>query len=105
MWYTLGMGKGHSQTLHRNYLLPISNHLEHVGAESIDKLTPVPPADSGLLADGLTESQLESLPVLQTKQLKLVNMELTRPAASDITGDYSQAGQEQPAPLRQSALQ
>ena len=56
-------GEGHSWTLHRNYLLPISNNLEQVGdedsvagVEPIDKPTVVPPADSGLLTDGLTES-------------------------------------------------
>ena len=56
-------GEGCSQTLHRNYLLSISNNLEQAedensvdGVESINKPTPVPPADNGLLADGLTES-------------------------------------------------
>ena len=56
-------GQGHSQTLLSNYLLPISNSLEQVedensvgGVEPIDKPTPVPPADAGLLADGPTES-------------------------------------------------
>ena len=46
-----------------NYLLPISNNLEQVGdgdsvagVEPIDKPTAVPPADSRLLTDGLTES-------------------------------------------------
>ena len=45
-------GEGHSQALHRNYLLPISNNLEQAGDE--------PPADSVLPVDGLTESQPES---------------------------------------------
>ena len=55
-------GEGCSWTLHRNYLLPISNNVEQAGDEPINKLTVVPPADSGLLADGPTESQPESLP-------------------------------------------
>ena len=48
-------GRGCSQTLHRNHLLPISNNLEQVGdensvagVESIEKPIPVPPADSEL---------------------------------------------------------
>ena len=56
-------GEGQSWTLHRNYLLPISNNLEQVedensvaGVEPLDKPTPVPPADNGLLANELTES-------------------------------------------------
>ena len=56
-------GERHSQTLHRNYLLPIGYNLVQVGddnlvvaVEAIDKPTPVPPADSRLLADGWTES-------------------------------------------------
>ena len=56
-------GEGCSWTLHRNYLLPISNNLEHVGDENsvvgiepIDKPIPMPHAESELPANGLTES-------------------------------------------------
>ena len=56
-------GEGCSQTLYRNYLLPISNNLEQVGdknsvtgVDPIDKPAPVLPADSGLPVNGLTES-------------------------------------------------
>ena len=49
-------GEGCRCTLHRNYLLPISNNLEQAGDEPIDQLTPVPPTDSGLPADRLTVS-------------------------------------------------
>ena len=49
-------GEGYSWTLHKNYLLPIGENLEKVGVESIEKPTPVPPADSGLPADRPTES-------------------------------------------------
>ena len=62
-------GEGHSQTLHRNYLLLISNNLGQAddensvgGVEPIDKPTPMPPADNELLADSLTKSQPESPP-------------------------------------------
>ena len=56
-------GKGAAQTLHINYLLPISNNLEQVECENpveevgpIDEPTAVPKADDALLADQLTES-------------------------------------------------
>ena len=61
-------GEGCRQTLHRNYLLPISNNLEQTGDEPINKLTPVPPADGGLSVDVLTGSWPESLPGSLTKQ-------------------------------------
>ena len=57
----------------------------------IDKPNPVPPADSGLLADGPTESQPESLASSLPKQHKLVNLEPTRLAASDTVSDEPQA--------------
>ena len=67
-------GEGCSRTLHRNYLLPISDNLEQVedensvvGVEPIDKPTPVPPADNGLLTDRPTKHWLESLPSLPPK--------------------------------------
>ena len=89
-------GEGCSQTLHRNYLLPISNNLEQVeeensvvGVEPIDKPTPMPPADNGFPADGLTESELESLPNLPPKQHEPVNPELTGLAAPDLVNDGS----------------
>ena len=49
MWYAPGMGKGHGQTLHRNYLLPISPNLEQskldkpvAGAGNDTSPTPAP---------------------------------------------------------------
>ena len=46
-------GEGHSQTLHRNYLLPISSNIEQdekdapmAGGENTNTSTPVPPVDS-----------------------------------------------------------
>ena len=103
-------GEGNSQTLHRNYLLSISNNLEQVGNENLvaeveptDKPTSVPPADNGLPADRLTESWPERLLSSPPNQHELVNQELTGLATSGMTSDYSQAGQDQPASLRQSA--
>ena len=103
-------GEGHSHTLHRNYWLPIGTNLEQVGDKNsvaevkpIDKPTPMPPADSGLPVDRPTESQPESLPNLLPKQHELVSPELTRLATSDMARDRSQAGKDQPAPLRQSS--
>ena len=103
-------GEGYSQTLHRNYLLPISNNLEQVGDENsvagvepIDKPTPVPPVDSGLPANRLTKRWPENLPNLPPQQHKPFDLEPTVSAASGMMSDGSQAGQNQPAPLRQSA--
>ena len=99
MWFTLGMGRC-SQTRHRNYLLPIDDSLEQVGVQPVDKHTPVLTADSGLLANGLIESQPGSLANSPPKQHVPGDPELTGSAASDMAYDGSQAGQDQPAPLR-----
>ena len=63
VWVCPVDGEGCSWTLHRNYLLLFSNNLEQAedensveGVEPINKPSPVPLADNGLLADGLTES-------------------------------------------------
>ena len=96
-------GEGHSWTLHRNYLLPISNNLDQAGDELIDQLAPVSPADSGLLADGLTESQPERPPGLPTKQSDLIDLKLTKLTTSGMMSNNSQAGQDQPAPLQWNA--
>ena len=73
------------------------------GGKPIDKTSPVLPADSGLLAEGLTESQPESLPSLLPKQHEPVDPELTGLDAPNTANDASQADQDQSAPLRQSA--
>ena len=70
------------------------------GVEPIDKATPVPPADSWLPANGLTNSQPESLPNSLPNQCISVNQVLTDSATSDTVSDGSQAGQDQTAPLR-----
>ena len=63
------VGEGHSQMLHRNYLLPIINNLEQTGDEPIKQLTPVPPADGGLLADRLTAESNRKSTRLSNKAL------------------------------------
>ena len=75
-------GGGHSWTLHRNYLFPISNTLEQVedensavGVEPIDMSTPVPPVDAGLLANEPIRSQPESLPNPPPKKHELIEPE------------------------------
>ena len=95
-------GEGCSWTLHRNYLLSLSNNLEQAGDELINQLTLVTPADSGLPANGPTESQSESQPGFLTKQSDLVNLKLTKSTTSDMMSNNSQAGQDQPASLQQS---
>ena len=103
-------GEGHSWTLHRNYLLPISNNLEQaedeisvVGVEPIDKPSPVSTAGNRLPAKGLTESQPGGPSNSPPKQHKLVNPELTRSITPDLVYGGSQAGLDQPSPLRQDA--
>ena len=96
-------GEGDSQTLCRNYLLPTSNNLGQAGDELIDQLDPVPLADSGLLANRPTESQLESQPGSPTKQSDPVDLKLTELTTSETMSGNSQAGQDQPARIQQSA--
>ena len=73
------------------------------GVKPIDKPAPVPPADSWLPANRLTESQLESLPSFLPKQHKLVDLEPTTLTTLGMASDESLAVQDKPAPLRQSA--
>ena len=67
-------GEGHSQTLHMNYLLPISHILkqeEHdhaVEGEGDFELTPVPHEKDASLLDQPMESQPEGTPQSPSKQ-------------------------------------
>ena len=77
-------GEGWSQTLHRNYLLPISPNLEQAwddipvaGVEHKRSSAPMPSVDSGP-----------------------ADSEPSGMATSDMTGNTSQGSQDQPAPLR-----
>ena len=65
---------GCSHTLHRNYLLAISNNLEQkegenpmVGDGPSDEPTPVPHENDALLVNYPTESQLEGMPYSPSK--------------------------------------
>ena len=77
-------GEGHSQTLHRNYLLPISSNIEQdekdepmARVENTTAPTPAPPLDSAPAGAGSSEMVTSS--------------------ASDST---TQGSPDQPAPLR-----
>ena len=103
-------GEGHSQTLHRNYPLPISNNLEQVGDENSvagvgpkDEPTPTPQMPSESLANSLAKCQPESLPDSLPNQHKLVDPEVTWEASWDLAIEGSKAGPDQPPPPRQSA--
>ena len=77
-------GEGHSQTLHRNYLLPISPNLEQgkmdmpvVGVGNDTSLTPVPPVDNAT-----------------------VKAEPSGTVTSSSAGSTPENSPDQPAPLR-----
>ena len=77
-------GEGHSQTLHRNYLLPIGSNLEQnekdalmAGVEHTSTSAPVPPVDS-----------------------EPAYAEPSGMTTSDTAGNTSQGGLDQTAPLR-----
>ena len=83
-------GEGHSHTLHRNYLLPISNNLEQDKCENSvegggpsDEPTPIPHENDALLVDCPTESQPEGIPNSPPKQHKQFEPGLTRSTSTD----------------------
>ena len=99
--------EGLSCTLHRNYLLPISNNLEQeAGDDSVegdgpsDKPTPVPHENDALPVNYLTESQLEGIPNSPSKQCKPFDPGLT---STDPTNGGLQADNDAPVPPRQSS--
>ena len=77
-------GEGHSQTLHKNYLLPISSNLEQnekdAPMERVEHTNTSAPVSS-----------VDSVPA---------DTEPTGMAMSDTTGNTSQGSLDQPAPLR-----
>ena len=77
-------GKGHSWTLHRKYLLPISPNLEQAGDD-----TPVAGVEQ--TKTSAPETPVDSEPA---------NVEPSGMATSDMTGNMSQGSQDQPVPLR-----
>ena len=79
-------GQGHSQTLHRNYMLPISPNLEQskmdkpvAGVENDTSLTPVPP-----VSDAPVGAKLSGM------------------VTSSSAGSTPENSPDQPAPLRHS---
>ena len=77
-------GEGCSQTLHRNYLLPISPNLEQAGDD-------MPVAGIEQMRTSAPMPSIDSEPT---------EPELSGMAALDMTGNTSQGSQDQPAPLR-----
>ena len=101
-------GGGHSHTLHRKYLLPISNNLEKeensVGGDgSNDELTPVSHKHDVLPVECLTESCLEGIPNSPSKQHELYDPGLTRLTSTDPTDGGLKAENDAPVPPRQSS--
>ena len=102
-------GEEGSQTLHRNYLLPISNNLEQAECENpvegvgpIDEPTPALQTDKALPANWLTESWLESIPNSAPKQHNQVDTELsgsTWLTSPDPINDGLKAEDTMPVPL------
>ena len=95
-----------SDTLHRNYLLPINNNLEQeesensVGADgSRAEITPVPHENDALPVNHLTKSKLEGIPNSPSKQHKPFDPGLTN---TDPTERGFQADKDAPVPPRQS---
>ena len=72
MWYVQD-GEGCSNTLHRNYLFPISNNLEQeacentVGGGGSNEPIPVPHVEDVLLVNWPTESQQQDMPMSLSK--------------------------------------
>ena len=80
-------GEGCSQTLHRNYLLPISPNLEQAGDD-----TP---------AAGVEQTRIPApVPSVDSEP---ADSELSGTAILDTIGNTSQGSEDQPAPLRCSA--
>ena len=98
--------EGCSQTLHRNYLFPISNNLEQAECENpvegvgpIDELTSVSQAGNVLPANQPNESQPESLPNTAPEQCELVEPELTGSTSPDTMNDGLKAEDTTPVSL------
>ena len=85
----------HSQALHWNYVLPISNNLEQVECENpveevkpSDEPTPVPQAYNMLPANWPTASWPESISNSAPDEHELANPELTGLTSPDPTNDW-----------------
>ena len=99
----------YSQTLHRNYLLPINNNLEQAECDNpveevgaINEPIQAPQVDNVLMVDRPTESQPKSISNSVPEQHKLVNLELTGLtglASSDPMNDMHKVEDTTPVPL------
>ena len=99
-------GEGHSHALHWNFLFPLSHSLEQEeGKNAVERAISNEPIlvsqeEDALLANHPTQSQLESIPCLPSKQCELVDPELTGLPSTDSMEEGLQANDDAPAPLR-----
>ena len=102
-------GEGHSHTLHRNYLLPISHNLEQEECDNAvegggnNEPTSVPHEEDVLPADCLTESLPEGRCHSPSKQCKRVDPEPTGLTSPDSMSEGLQANDDMPVPQRRSS--
>ena len=99
-------GKGHSHTLHQNFMLPINHNLEQdegkntVQEASGNEPTLVLHEEDALPANCPTKRQLESTPHSWSKQCKLIDRKLTESTTLDFMDEGLQISDDAPAPLR-----
>ena len=100
------MGEGHSCTLHKNFLLPISHNLEQeecdnaVEGDGGNEPTAVPHEEDALPVNCLTQSLPESVPYSLSKQYEPVDLEPTGLTSPDSMEEGLQANDDTPTPLR-----
>ena len=102
--------EGHSHTLHRKYLLPISSNLEQgeyecsVGRKGHSRTPTLMPHESDVLSvDCTTESWLESVPNSLSEQWKAFDQGSTGLTSTDPTYERLWANNDIPLPLMQSS--
>ena len=101
-------GEGYSNTLHQNFLLPISHNLKQdecensVKGDGSNKPTALPHVEDVFLANWLAKSLLEGIPKSPPKQHELVNQGPTGSTSPDSMDDRLQPDDDAPASLRQS---
>ena len=88
-------GEGHSHTLQRNYLLPISNNLEQEAGDNSaegdapsDEPTPVLHGNDALLVDHPTKSQPEGMLYSPPEQCEPFDPGSTGLTSADPTDEY-----------------
>ena len=102
--------EGHRHTLHRHYLLSISNNLEQEADDnSVEgdgpsvEPTPVLHENDALPANCLTKSQLEGMLSSSSEQHELFDQGSTRSISKVPTDEGLQADNDAPIPPRQSS--